>query len=145
APLFLRDARTFWHLPMPERSAMYVQVNNIYDAPGETLAQYGRRLWAELGVAKPANLILDLRHNNGGNTLLYVELLRTLTAYARTPGNRVYILIGRRTYSAAANLITELERLADPIFVGEASSECCRMHGDPTQVELPYSQVRGEV
>src|SRR5205085_7611605 len=106
---------------------------------------YGRRLWTVLEAEKPANVILDLRHNNGGNTFLYVELLRTLTAYARVPGHRVYALIGRRTYSATGNFVTDLERLVAPVFVGEASSECCRMHGDPADVTLPYSKVRAEL
>ena len=86
-----------------------------------------------------------MRHNNGGNTFLYTELLRTLTAYARAPGKRVYALIGRRTYSASGNFVTDLERLVEPVFVGEASSECCRMHGDPTNVTLPYSRMQAEL
>jgi hypothetical protein len=146
APLFLRDAnRNFWHTPLPELDAMYVQVNNMVDLPDETLAAYGRRLWTDLERANPPNVIVDLRHNNGGNTFLYVELLRTLTAYARVTGHRVYALIGRRTYSATGNFVTDLERLVEPVFVGEASSECCRMHGDPTSVTLPYSKVKAEL
>ena len=146
APLFVRDPdNNFWHAPLPELDAMYVQVNNMLDRGDETLAAYGKRLWSELGKAHPANVILDLRHNNGGNTFLYVELLRTLTAFAREPGHRVYALIGRRTYSAAGNFVTDLERLVDPVFVGEASSECCRMHGDPGNVTLPYSKVKAEL
>ncbi len=41
--------------------------------------------------------------------------------------------------------MTDLERLADPIFVGEATSECCELHGDPTYVVLPYSGIQGEL
>ena len=145
-PLFLSHMdRVFWHVPMPKLDAFYVQVNNVADAPDETLEQYGRRLWTELGKSSAAHLILDLRHNNGGNSLTYPELLRTVIAFSRVPGHRVYVLIGRRTYSAAANLITDLERLADAVFVGEASSECCRLHGDPTTAELPYSKVKAEL
>jgi hypothetical protein len=95
APLFLRDAnRNFWHTPLPELDAMYVQVNNMVDLPTRRSAAYGRRLWTDLERANPPNVIVDLRHNNGGNTFLYVELLRTLTAYARVTGHRVYALIG---------------------------------------------------
>ncbi|HYH82086.1 MAG TPA: hypothetical protein VEX86_19925 [Longimicrobium sp.] len=32
-----------------------------------------------------------------------------------------------------------------PIFVGEASSECCNLYGDPVSVTLPYSGVQGEL
>ena len=146
APLFLSNMKaSYWHKPLPEQQALYVQVNNLIDTEQETLDQYGDRLWRAIGETAPKNLILDLRHNNGGTTQLYPNLLRTLVAFSRVPGNQVYAIIGRRTYSAAGNFVTDLERLTDPIFVGEASSECCNLHGDPTEVVLPYSKVMGEL
>jgi tetratricopeptide (TPR) repeat protein len=146
APLFLSNMqKTFWEQPLPEHDALYVQVNNLKDGQGETLEQYGERLWTVLEKRRPRNLILDLRHNNGGSTHLYPSLLRSLIAFSRTPGHQLYVLIGRRTYSAAGNFVTDLERLADPLFVGEATSECCSLYGDPTFVALPYSGVLGEL
>ncbi|HEX5872636.1 MAG TPA: hypothetical protein VFY65_19535 [Longimicrobium sp.] len=147
-PLFLRDivvTQKHWETPLPEHDALYVQVNNLVDEENETLARFGQRLWTVLDSVRPKNLILDLRHNNGGTTQLYPELLRTLVAFSRSAGNQVYVLIGRRSYSATGNFVTDLERLVDPVFVGEASSECCNLYGDPTVVKLPYSGVQGEL
>jgi tetratricopeptide (TPR) repeat protein len=148
APLFLANVeKTFWHQALPEHRALYVQVNNLLDAPessGETLSDYGGRLWTVLSAYRPTSLILDLRHNNGGTTQLYPNLLRSIVAFSRVPGNQLYVLIGRRTYSAAGNFVTDLERLADPVFVGEATSECCNLFGDPASVLLPYSRIQGE-
>ncbi|HKP15634.1 MAG TPA: tetratricopeptide repeat protein [Gemmatimonadaceae bacterium] len=144
-PLFLRDlAQNHWELALPEHDATYVQFNNVVNEPDETLAAFGRRLGSVLDTAKRRNLILDMRHNNGGSTNLYVELLRTVIAFSRDSTHRVYALIGRRTFSATANFITDLERLVSPVWVGEASSECCNLHGDPTSVTLPYSRTNGE-
>ncbi len=145
APMFLSNMKdTFWHRPLADRDAFYVQVNNLVDSERESLDDYGRRLWGDLDRLKPRDLILDLRHNNGGSTQLYPNLLRSLIAFSRVPGNQIYVLIGRRTYSAAGNFVTDLERLADPIFVGEASSECCNLYGDPAEIFLPYSRIKGE-
>jgi hypothetical protein len=146
APLFVRSLdQSHWEQPLADYDAQYVQVNNIRDDKDETIAAFGQRLWTVLDKAKPKNLILDIRHNNGGTTQMYPELLRTLIAFTRIPGNQLYVLMGRRTYSAAGNFVTDLERLTDPIFVGEASSECCNLYGDPTYVLLPYSKVQGEL
>jgi tetratricopeptide (TPR) repeat protein len=145
APLFLSNLKQkFWHRSLAEQQALYVQINNLSDMPDESLESYGRRLWTVLNEIDPKNLILDLRHNNGGTTQYYPELLRTIVAFSRVPSHQVYALIGRRTYSADGNFVTDLERLADPIFVGEASSECCNLHGDPTSITLPYSKVQLE-
>jgi hypothetical protein len=144
-PLFLSKMdEKFLEAPRPEKQALYVRINNLSDTKQETLEAFGRRLWTVLTKTNAKNLILDLRHNNGGVTQFYPELLRTLVAFTRTPGNQLYTVIGRRTYSATANFITDLERLADPIFVGEASSECCNIHGDPMTVTLPYSKLQVE-
>jgi hypothetical protein len=68
-----------------------------------------------------------------------------MIAFSRDPVHRVYALIGRRSYSATGNFVTDLERLVKPLWVGEATSECCNLHGDPTHVVLPYSRIEGEL
>jgi tetratricopeptide (TPR) repeat protein len=146
APLFLRHMeRKHWEQALPEHDALYVQVNALQPDQDETLPQFGERLWSVLQERGHKNLILDLRHNAGGTTQSYPQLLRTLVAFSRVSGNQLYVLIGRQTYSAAANLITDLERLADPVFVGEASAECCNLYGDAASVLLPYSRLRARV
>lgn len=149
-PLFLskigRQVKELhWTTPLPEQDALYVQVNNLLDEKEETLAEFGLRLWSEIGKLRPKNVILDLRHNNGGTTQKYSELLRTLVAFSRTEGNQLYVLIGRRSYSATGNFVTDLERLTDPIFVGEATSECCNLYGDALSIRLPFSGIQGEL
>src|SRR5262249_51537185 len=137
APRFLRDlTHAHWMEALPQQNAVYLQINNIIDDPDETLAAFGLRVGGVLDSVRPKNLIIDLRHNNGGNTFLYRDLLRSIISYTRQPGSQVYVLIGRRTYSAAANFITDLDRFVRPTWVGEASSECCNLNGDPTPVTL---------
>jgi hypothetical protein len=146
APLYLSQmGKVLWEKALPEHDALYVQVNNLRNDPGETIAAFGKRLWTVLSEGKQRFLILDLRHNNGGVTNMYPELLRTVVAFSRAPDHQVYALIGRRSYSATGNFISDLERLANPIFVGEASSECCSFHGDASAVTLPYSKVESEL
>jgi hypothetical protein len=147
-PLFLREAgQTHWHQPLPQHDALYVQLNGISDEADESLLQYSIRLRALLAEAGPGNLILDMRFNSGGSTNSpgYSEFLRTMIGFSMQPGRRLYVLIGRRTYSAAGNLITELEQLANAIFVGEASSECCTFYGSPSSFTLPFSRFRGSL
>lgn len=146
APLYLRDLdKKFWETALPEHDATYLAFNNVSNNPEETLEAFGKRLGTLLAARTSKNLIIDMRHNNGGNTSLYTELLRTVIAFSRDPGHRVYALIGRRTYSATGNFVTDLERLVRPVWVGEPSSECCNLHGDPTHVVLPYSRIEGEL
>lgn len=145
-PLYQRcAAEAHWDSTLMELDATYVQVNQMRNDRDAALGDFGLRLRARLEERPPRNLIIDVRHNNGGDSNLYRELLRTVVGFSLRPGTQVYALIGRTTYSAAGNFITELERLVDPIFVGEPSSECCTLSGDAVFVHLPFSGVEVSV
>jgi hypothetical protein len=142
--MFLRDTKqSHWLEPLPAHDALYAQVNNIMDDDDETMEQFGLRLRRVLAERHPHNLILDLRHNNGGNSFRYAELLRTLVAFSTLEGNRVFTLIGRNVYSAAGNLTTDIERMVSPVFVGEPTSATGNQWGDESMFVLPYSGLTG--
>jgi tetratricopeptide (TPR) repeat protein len=142
APLYLtRPQERFWFEPLPRQQALYVQFNQVADAPGESLAQFGLRLRRVLAASPDVrNLIVDVRRNNGGNTYLYPELLRTLIGFDQQEGTRLAVLIGRNTFSATANFITDLDRLTNAVFVGELSGgKPLTLGGDESSVVLPWS------
>jgi hypothetical protein len=142
-PLFVRDVpRSHWLESLPESDAVFVQVNQIAPDPEESMAEFGLKIRRFLADTPVKNVILDLRHNNGGNTFTYTEMLRTLVAHSTKEGNRLYVIIGRGVYSATSNLISDLERLAGPIFVGEPSSGIGNQDGDESMTVLPYSGIR---
>jgi tetratricopeptide (TPR) repeat protein len=145
-PTFLQHvSESHWFEAWPDSATIYAQVNQIAPDPDETLPQFGIRLRAALAESHARNLIIDLRHNNGGNTFSYPELLRTAIAFSADEDHRLYVLIGRNTYSAAANFTTELERLARPVFVGEPTSAFGNQDGDEGFIRLPYSGLYATV
>lgn len=146
-PLFLARVReSHWLEVRPQQAIAYVQVNQIAPDPEESLPEFGLR-FRQVLADNPAirNVVLDLRHNNGGNSFTYPELLRTLIAFSTKPGNRLYVLIGRNVYSAAANFTTDLERLANPIFIGEPTGNTGNQVGDEAQVMLPFSGLKATI
>jgi C-terminal processing protease CtpA/Prc len=80
-------------------------------------------------------VILDLRHNPGGNNYTYAPLLETLRRLPRRV--QLLVLVGRTTFSAAQNLTADLERLARPRFIGEPTGGSPNLYGDPSTRQLP--------
>lgn len=147
-PLFLQNPNeAHWHQPLPDQKALYIQLNSVGNGPDETLLQFAGRMRSLIAESNVQNVILDMRLNPGGSTNNpgYAELLRTMIGFTTLPDRRLYVLIGRRTYSAAGNLITQLEQDASAIFVGEPSSECCTFYGSPSAIYLPYSKLAGQI
>ena len=103
APLYLRNvAQNFWFAPLDSDSTLYVQFNQVADAPDESMAAFATRLGAVLSARPPKTVIIDARHNNGGNLALLTPLVTALHNYELTRRDaRIYVLMGRNTFSAA--------------------------------------------
>jgi len=123
-----------------------VQFNQVANAPGETLAAFALRIRRTVDEQGTKNLIVDVRHNTGGNARLLNPLLRTLIHFETTrPDARLFVLTSRSTYSAAQIFINEVARLTNAIFVGEPSSSSPSFIGEDTTVVLPASGLAGSI
>ena len=96
------------------------------------------------GGKQGENLIVDVRHNSGGNSNIYPPLLRVLSYFQESaPDHRIFFLAGRNTFSAAQNFSTNVERLTNAIFVGEPTGASPNFVGEgPNLFELPYSRAQ---
>jgi hypothetical protein len=94
-----------------------------------------------LAATHAAHLIIDVRHNNGGNNLLLQPLVEAIAAFAAaSPEHRVYVLTSRGTFSAAQNFINRIERrIPTTIFAGEPSMSSPNFTGEDNPVTLPFS------
>lgn len=143
-PRWLRDVGSnYWVERLHDLDAVYVQFNQVRDAEGESIERFADRVKGELAAGDLRHLILDLRHNNGGNNFLMWPLVRLAIWHEESdPANRVWAIVGRNTFSAAQNLINFLDRETETTFVGEPSSSRPNFVGESTRVELPYSGLR---
>lgn len=143
-PLYLTDVpRSFWFRALDERT-LYVQFNQFVDSPEGTVAQCAAQLAAAIGEHSPARLVLDVRHNNGGDATLLPPLLRVLREFERRPGELV-VLMGRNTFSAAQIFLALVDRDTGALFAGEPSSSSPNFVGESNPVRLPWSGGSGNI
>jgi len=65
-------------------------------------------------------LVLDVRMNGGGNNQLIKPIITGIIQLKKiNKKGKFFCIIGRRTFSACQNLVNELERYTEVIFVGE--------------------------
>ncbi len=141
APLYLQNVATlYWLKELPDANAVYVQFNQVIDGADETLATFATRLQQILDKSLPAALIVDVRHNNGGNADLLSPFIDVLVKFERRQQrNKLFILTGRNTFSAAQIFISRVDRLTNAIFAGEPSSSKPNFVGEENAVILPWS------
>jgi hypothetical protein len=134
APWLARQDEAFWWTALEDSGTLYLQQNEVSGGIGEQTRAARIRFQAG-GISR---VVLDLRHNGGGDntTLLALEELLRDPEIDR-PG-RLFVVTSRNTFSAAANLATDLERDTSAIFVGEAMGGSPNLYGDARRSDLPY-------
>ena len=140
----LRAKELYWYQHIPEQAALYIQYNYVHNAASQSFGDFNRELREKISQFKAENLILDLRHNAGGDGSTYPPLLKTLVQFeALRPNGKIFVLIGRNTFSAAHNLLLDINRLANPILVGEPSGSRPNALSEAGWFKLPYSGTWG--
>jgi hypothetical protein len=129
-----RQDEAFWWTVLDESGTLYIQQNEVSGGIADETAKILDRVNAG-GITR---VVLDLRNNGGGDntTLLPLEDLLRDPAVDR-PG-RLFVLTSRLTFSAAANLASDLESETSVIFVGEAMGGSPNLYGDARAIALPY-------
>jgi hypothetical protein len=147
APLYLKNMSAFyWFQYLPESRTVYFQYNRVLDDPKEPFDKFVARLFVFIGQNDVDKLILDLRWNNGGNTYLLPPLVNALVGSPKI--NReggLFVIVGRRTFSAAGNAAAYIQRQTDAIFVGEPTGAKPNSLGDEVYFTLPYSKLSASV
>ena len=139
-PLWLKNVKDlFWFEYLPDSKTFYLQFNGVADKPDETFAAFTKRVFDFVEKNPVERFVLDLRWNGGGNNYLNKPLIVGLIKSKVDARGKLFTIISRHTFSAAQNLVNELEKYTNTIFVGEPTGENVNFYGDSTRIQLPNS------
>lgn len=140
-PLHQRDPDSnYWFEYLRDERIVYMQYNTVYDRADETIDAFTDRLLAFVEREQAEALVIDLRGNPGGNNARNLPLLKGLIRCARLqPPGRLFVIVGRGTFSAAMMLAVDLEKYTNAIFVGEPTGASPNGYGDSRKLTLPNS------
>ncbi|MFT5088880.1 MAG: hypothetical protein ACI8PG_003246 [Planctomycetota bacterium] len=147
SPRYLaKNSDNYWSELITERNALYVQFNDVINKPSVSLKEFNLQLRDQIIKEGVDNLILDLRHNSGGDGSIVPPMIATMVFFeAHNPEGKMFVLIGRNTFSAAHNLLLDISRLTDVIIVGEPSGSRPNALSEAGWFNLPYSRLGGIV
>jgi hypothetical protein len=140
-PRYLQHVNdNYWFEILPDGNTVFFQFNQVLDEPGTTIEQFAVRLRAALSPSRIRNLIVDMRHNGGGNLNLFTPLLRSIITFETShEGAGLYVITSRQTFSAAQVFVNELDRYTSAVVAGEPSGSRPNFIGESAPVTLPYS------
>jgi hypothetical protein len=146
-PLYLKNRRaSYWFEYLPDSKTVYFQYNSVQNDLKDPLSGFCDRLFKFIDDNPVDRLVIDMRWNGGGNNFLNRPIVHGLIRNDKIKGRgKLFVIVGRQTFSAAMNGATDIERNTDAIFVGEPTGSRPNFVGETVRVELPYSKLQGSI
>jgi hypothetical protein len=140
-PLWLRNPDVpYWSEYLPAERTLYVSYRAVVSMDQPSNQAFWRAVFALADSVPVDRLVLDIRDNIGGNSFYNRQVVRGIVARpALDRPDRLFVITGARTFSAAMNLSRDLEQWTNATFVGEPTGNAGYFFGDHVQVPLPAS------
>jgi tetratricopeptide (TPR) repeat protein len=146
-PLYMKDRRApYWFEYIPESKTVFFQYNSVQNIVDNPLPQFCDKLFKFINENAVEKLVIDMRWNSGGNNFLNRPIVQGLIRNDKiNQRGKLFVIVGRQTFSAAMNGATEIERYTNAIFVGEPTGSSPNFVGESIRVNLPYSKMQGSI
>jgi len=142
-PLYLKNRQKFyWYEILSGSQTLFFQYNSCKNMKEQPFSQFVEKLFEEADTENVNRIVIDLRHNGGGNSGIFAPFLTELKKRPRfmQRGN-IYVLIGRRTFSSAILNAIDLKKQTPAIFAGEPTGGKPNHYGEVQMFLLPNSKL----
>jgi hypothetical protein len=135
-PYLSRIDEALWWDELPG-GTLYVQNNRTDPLPSAVFTDLAQAL------NKPTveRVVLDLRHNYGGELSAVDPIEAPFTDPAVDQPGQLFVVTGRNTFSGGSVLVARLQRDTDAQIVGEPMGGCPTFWSDSSELVLPYSGI----
>lgn len=128
---------------LPDNKALYFEYNVCADMDNLKFTDFNKEMFEVIEKNNVNKVIIDLRNNSGGNSEILNPFTKRLKSYiAKNPNVKVYILVGRNTFSSGMFAIYRVKEAAPKaISVGEPTGGALDCYGEVKELKLPNSQL----
>jgi tetratricopeptide (TPR) repeat protein len=142
-PYYLKNIdKNYYYEYLPDSKTVYVRQSQVLDDPQEPLDVFYKKVFEFIDKNEVDKLVIDVRLNGGGNNYKNKPVITGIIESKKInkPG-KLFVIIGRRTFSACQNLVNEFSNYTNALFVGEPTAENINFYGDTRMVELPKTGI----
>lgn len=94
---------------------LFIQYNICFDHPDMPMKNFAQRIKEVSGIKK---IIVDLRHNSGGNSNVISPLFSVLKDLKEKENIKLFVLIGNNTFSSGVMAAADLKKIG-AMLIGE--------------------------
>lgn len=141
-PIYLQNYyKPYWFKSLNEKT-LYFAFNECKNDNEENFEDFNKKLWNTIDLLNIEYLIIDLRNNFGGTNSIIEPLIHEIIKHDKInqKGN-LFVITGKKTFSAALHCATWIEFHCNPTFVGEPTGAAPNHYADPDFSFLPNSKI----
>jgi hypothetical protein len=138
-PLYRRTAGLAYESAyLPGSRTLYFAYNSCRDLPGRPFRAFADGLWDTLRKNPVERLVIDLRNNAGGDSSILGPFIGELAAVEDlNREGRLFVILGRRTFSSAVLNALDLRKKTRAVFYGEPTGGKPNHYGEIETLTLP--------
>ncbi|MBI4471605.1 MAG: hypothetical protein HY646_02985, partial [Acidobacteria bacterium] len=145
-PLYRKqNNQNYWFQYLSESRTFYFKYNSCTNSPFLSFNDFASQFLAAVDAHRVDRFIFDLRNNTGGNSALITPLLTGLEqryASGALATARLFVIIGRETFSSGLLNALTLKSAPFAVLVGEPTGGKPNHYGQVTSITLPRSGLR---
>lgn len=142
-PLYRRRAdKNYWFEYLADSGTLYVNYSRCRDMEGYPFREMMRELLHAADTRPVERLVIDMRRNAGGDEGIFLPLVAELSRRPRLNRHgRLFVIVGRGTFSSACHNAIALKRRTNAVVVGEPTGQKPNSYGEVKTLKLPNSGV----
>jgi hypothetical protein len=131
----------YGHTWLDDSKTLYCWYDACADLPERPVKQWSSETLKEIDERKPERVVIDLRRNGGGSSSLLKPLLDGLVDRdAVNQEGKLFVLIGRRTFSSAMMNALEFRERTMAVLLGLPTGGSPNHYGEVRSFPLPHSK-----
>lgn len=139
--LWLRNqTANYWYEYLPSSKTLYLAYNRCRNIESHPFRDFAKEVLAFTDSHTVERFVIDMRRNGGGSEALLLPLIAELR---RRPNinrtGRLFVVVGRGTFSSAAQNAITLKQNTQAIIVGEPTGQKPNHYGEVRTLRLPNS------
>lgn len=127
----------YWFEYMKNENVVYIKYNACSNMERYSFKEFTQEVFKEVDKNNPDKLIIDLRDNGGGNSMIFNSFFKAIKERKDiNKEGRIYVIIGRKTFSSAVLNTMKLRNKTNAILVGEATAGQPNSFGEVKEIYL---------
>ncbi|MFO7448390.1 MAG: S41 family peptidase [Ignavibacteriaceae bacterium] len=138
-PYYLQDESSYyWFSYLEENNTLYLKYNRCRNMNSKSFAVFAEEVRECINSNDVEKFVLDVRNNSGGDLQVITPLSFIADSPINQPG-KMFVIIGRGTYSAAFLNAIAFKQNTNTILVGEPTGGKPNFYADGATFTLPNS------